>query len=138
MGRILGVDYGEKRIGLALSDPTKIIASGLETASPYSFDSMLETLLNKYDIDKIVIGFPNTSKAKESEMTTAVRIFADRIHRKYPALPIEFFDERLTSKMAQQTIRDAGAKKKQRRDKKLVDKVAAVIILQNYLDANRV
>ena len=135
MGRLLGIDYGTKRTGFAITDEMKIIATALTTISTHNIDNFIEDFITKNnDIESFVIGFPLDLKGNFTDNTNHVKGFIKRLNNKYPNIPVYKIDERFTSKIAKHSILTSGVKKKIRRDKKLVDKVSATIILQNYLD----
>ena len=133
MGRILAIDYGKKRVGLAVTDMTGIIASGLATVPVRDIWDYLDTYISGQPVVRIVIGYPKTLMNEPSECAVLVEPFYRRMMEKYPAIPVDLMDERFTSVMAQQTLIEAGAKKKDRKDKSRRDMISAVIILQSYL-----
>jgi putative Holliday junction resolvase len=134
MGRILAIDYGTKRIGLAVTDPLQIFASPLDTVSPAEFDKFLEGYLKTEDIDEFVIGYPMQMNNQPSEAVNYINPFIKKLKKKYPGKHIHLADERFTSQMAFRTMIDGGVKKKDRLDKSMVDKISASIILQSFLD----
>ena len=134
MGRILAFDYGQKRIGLAVTDPMQIIASPLTTVGPSEIESFLQNYLKEEIVDEFVIGYPVQMNNKPSEAVKYIDPFLKRLGKLFPDKPLHLVDERFTSKMALQTIIDGGVKKKGRRDKKLVDKISASLILQAFLE----
>ena len=136
MAKALGIDYGKKRIGIAISDSLQIIASSLTTVNTPDIFIFLDDLLKKQEIDCFVIGEPKNLDGTPTDSTAITKEFVAKLSKKYPQIPIKRIDERFTSKIAKQSILDAGIKKMKRRDKALVDKVSAAIILQSYLDAN--
>lgn len=134
MGRILSVDYGKKRTGIAVTDPLQIIASGLVTVATSDLFSFLTDYVNKEPVDCIVVGKPVQLNGAMSENWGRIESFANRWKKSFPNIPLEFFDERFTSSIAQQTILSGGVKKKERRENKgLVDEISATIILQDYM-----
>ena len=135
MAKVLGIDYGEKRVGVAISDSLQIIASSLTTIETKQFFLFLIELLQKEDIDRFVVGEPKNLDGTATDSTEMTEKFIEKLSIKYPNIPIKRIDERFTSKIAKQIILDAGTKKSKRRDKALVDKVSAAIILQSHLDA---
>ncbi len=137
MGRILAIDYGLKRIGLAVTDPLQIMANALDTVAVHEIFDYLSKYFAKEDVDKIVVGLPKQMSGEPSESMQYIEGFVQGLKRKFPDKEIIYVDERFTSSLAQQTIRDAGLKKKARQDKALVDKVAATIILQTYLESQQ-
>lgn len=134
MGKILSIDFGLKRTGLAISDDARIFAFGLKTVDSVLLEQELKGLVQKENIDTIVLGLPKRSDNSDSHITENVRMLSDRLKELFPACTIALYDERYTSKMASQTIHIAGGSKKQKKDKELVDKVSATIILQSYLE----
>ena len=136
MAKALGIDYGKKRVGIAISDSLQIIASALTTIETKQFFLFLIELLQKEEIDRFVVGDPKNLDGTATDSTEMTEKFVEKLSKKHPQIPIERIDERFTSKIAKQSILDAGIKKMKRRDKALVDKVSAAIILQSYLDAN--
>ncbi len=138
MARILSIDYGKKRTGIAVTDELQMIASGLTTVSTRDLQKFLEEYLKTENVETIVIGEPKQMDYTASELGSVIDAFAKALQLKYPNLVIERVDERFTSKMAFQTMIDSGLKKKQRRNKALVDEIAATIILQSYLDRKRI
>lgn len=133
MGRILAIDYGKKRVGIAVTDELRIIATGLRTVETKNIWEFLKTYLNTENVDIIVIGEPKDMNNKPSDATKYIQPFVNRLRKVYPDLRIERFDERFTSKMAHQTMIDSGLKKKQRQNKALVDTISATIILQYFM-----
>ncbi len=133
MGRIIAIDFGTKRTGLAVTDPLRIIATALETVETKNVTSFLVEYFRREPVDEIVIGLPKTLQNKDSDTAPAVRAFADQVKQKFPDKPIHFIDERFTSSIAKQTMIDGGMKKKDRRDKGNVDKISATLILQSYM-----
>ncbi|MGJ8685399.1 MAG: Holliday junction resolvase RuvX [Nonlabens sp.] len=134
MNRILAIDYGKKRTGIAVTDPMQIIASGLTTVNTYELHTFLENYLKTEKVETIVIGEPKQMDYTDSELGGVITAFAKALQEKYPAITIERVDERFTSKMAFQTMIDSGLSKSKRRNKALVDEIAATIILQTYMD----
>ena len=137
MGRILAIDYGRKRTGLAVTDTLQIIANGLGTVPGNEVTSFLKTYVSQENIDLFVIGHPKRMNNEPSENMQHVKAFADSLHKAFPEIPIEYMDERFTSVMAHQAMRDGGLRKKRRQDKALADEIAATIILQGYLEKKR-
>ncbi len=133
MGRILAIDYGKKRVGIAVTDELRIIATGLQTVETKNIWEFLKKYLNTENVDVIVIGEPKDMNNKPSDATKYIQPFVNRLRKVYPDLRIERFDERFTSKMAHQTMIDSGLKKKQRQNKALVDTISATIILQSFM-----
>jgi putative Holliday junction resolvase len=134
MGRILGIDFGTKRIGLAVTDPLKIFASPLKTVRNHEFEHYIEEYLKTESIEEFVIGYPVTLNNMASESVKYINPFIRKLKRLYPEIPVNQVDERFTSGLALQTMIEGGVKKKLRRDKSMVDKISASIILQSFLD----
>jgi putative Holliday junction resolvase len=133
MGRIMAIDFGTKRMGIAVTDPMKLIANGLTTVDSKQIMNFLEDYFKKEDVECMVIGNPN-SNGKGGDMTKLANDFCVRLKEKFPSMKIDRIDEFYTSKLAQRTIISSGINKTARREKGLVDKISATIILQNYLD----
>lgn len=133
MGRILAIDYGTKRTGIAVTDTLKIIATALDTVETANVLDYLKNYFSKENIETIVVGLPKTMKGDFSENEKNILPFIEKLKKQFPSIPVVRFDERFTSSMAKQTLIDAGYRKKQRQDKKLLDSVAATLILQGYL-----
>jgi putative holliday junction resolvase len=133
MGRIMAIDYGTKRTGLAVTDPLRIIATALNTVETATVFTFLSGYFEKEPVDEIVVGMPRTLRNEDSQTAPAVRLFAEELKKKFPDKPIHFVDERFTSSIAKQTMIDGGMKKKDRRDKNNVDKISAVLILQTWM-----
>ncbi len=138
MGRILAIDYGQKRVGIAVSDELRIVANGLKTITVNEIWSFLKDYLSTEDVDCIVVGEPFNMENKPSDASRFIDPFVKKLVKKYPGMKVERFDERFTSKMAQQAMLDSGLKKKKRQDKALVDKISATILLQSYMSARPV
>ncbi len=138
MPRILSIDYGKKRTGIAVTDPLQMIAGGLETVDTPALFDFLADYLSREDVECIVVGQPRQTNGEDSENMRRITPFVNRLRKLYPGVRIEYFDERFTSVLAHRTIIDSGIGRKARRDKALVDKVSATIILQDYLEARRV
>ncbi len=134
MGRILGIDCGKKRIGLAVTDPLGIFASPLETVNIQEFDRFVDNYQKTEVIDEFVIGYPVQMNNKPSESVKYIDPFIRRLKKRFPGKPVHMADERFTSQMAFRSMIDGGMKKKGRQDKSVVDKVSAAIILQSFLD----
>ena len=133
MGRILAIDFGEKRTGIAVTDELQIIASGLTTVATDDLLSFLQQYTSKEKVELFVIGKPKQMNNTDSESEQYIQPFLTSLQQKFPNIPVERVDERFTSKMAFQTMIDSGLNKKQRRNKALVDEISATIILQSYL-----
>ena len=137
MARILSIDYGKKRTGIAVTDPLQIIAGGLATVSTSELFDWLKAYLSKEQVERIIIGEPRQPNGQPSENLARVQQFVNRWRKAVPDVPIEFFDERFTSVLAHQAMLDGGLKKKARQDKALVDEISATIILQGYLRSRK-
>lgn len=133
MGRILALDYGTKRTGIAVTDPLRIVATGLDTVTTQELMPYLQNYLAKEKVGSIVIGIPYNLKGDSTDATPHILGFIKRLKVSFPEVTIYGVEERFSSKDATRAIRDAGAKKTQRRDKALVDRVAAVILLQEFM-----
>ena len=139
MSRILSVDYGKIRTGLAVTDPLQIIANGLVTVATSKLFDFLKDYIAKEEVERIVIGRPVQLNGQPSENLARVGQFVNRWKKEIPHIPIEYYDERFTSVLAQQTILASGVKKKTRKeDKGLVDEVSATIILQDYMHSKNI
>jgi len=137
LARILSIDYGKKRTGLAVTDPLKIIASGLTTVETEQLVWYLKQYFAKEEVEKVIIGYPLGLDGKDTDITKKVEKFYGQFIKLFPAIPVQLVDERFTSKMASQAIIDSGLKKKDRQNKALVDEVSAAILLQGYLSSGR-
>ena len=133
MGRVLAIDYGQKRIGIAVTDELKITANGLDTIHVKDIHNFIKKYVSENDVDTFVVGLPITLQNKPSESTPYVENFVSWLKNKFPHIKVERIDERFTSQMAFQTMIDSGINKKARRNKGLIDKISATIILQSYL-----
>jgi putative Holliday junction resolvase len=135
MARILAFDYGTKRIGIAVTDPLQIIATGLDTIHPKDIIEYLKKYLLNEEVEGFVIGDPKQMDGTPSESAQHVKGFATLLRKSFPTIPHHWVDERFTSKLAQQTIMQSGLKKTDRRDKERVDTIAATIILQYFMES---
>lgn len=133
MPRILAIDYGTKRTGIAVTDELQIIASGLTTVPTTELFTFLKTYFSKENVAQVIIGEPKQMDGTPSESAVAINAFAEKFSSLYPTVKVIRMDERFTSKMAFQTMIDSGLKKQQRKNKALVDEIAATILLQDYL-----
>jgi len=133
MGRILALDYGSKRTGVAVTDELKIIASGLTTVSTPELMAFLKEYFNSENVELMLVGEPTQKDGTPSDIESEIKKFLTAFKKQFPDMPVKRVDERYTSKMAFQTMIDSGLKKKQRRNKALVDEISATIILQEYL-----
>lgn len=137
MGRILAIDYGKKRVGVAVTDPLQIIANGLTTVPSGEILKFIVDYVSKENVEKIVVGLPKTMKGEDSESMRYITPFMASLKKKLPNIPVEMFDERFTSVLAHRAIIEGGVKKMDRRNKALVDEVSATIILQSYMESQR-
>lgn len=137
MARILAIDYGRKRVGIAVTDPMQIIANGLDTVAAKDVLDYLEKYMNTEEVECFVVGYPKQMNNEDSESVKYLKPFLGKLKKKFPEIPVEMVDERFTSKIAFQTMLDGGLGKKARRDKALIDKVSATIILQSYMETKR-
>lgn len=135
MARILAIDYGKKRTGLAVTDTLQIVPGALATVDTSQLMAFLEDYVSRETVERIVIGEPKQPNGQPSENLARVKTFQGQWRKKHPEIPIEGYDERFTSVMAHRTMLDAGLHKKARQDKALVDKISATIILQDYLSS---
>jgi putative Holliday junction resolvase len=133
MPRILCIDYGKKRTGIAVTDPLQIIATGLTTVDSWDLIPFLKKYFKQEEVELIVIGDPKNFDNSDTHATPLVKEIIKKIEKEFPLMPITTIDERLTSKMAKQAMLDMGMKKKDRRNKKNVDEIAATIMLQEYM-----
>lgn len=135
MSRILSIDYGRKRTGIAVTDPLQLIANGLTTVATHELEKFLMDYMSKEDVERIVIGLPKQMNGEMSESWRYIEPFINRLKKLKPELPIEMVDERFTSVLAHQVILQSGVGKQRRReDKGMVDEISATIILQSYLE----
>ena len=135
MGRIIAIDYGRKRVGLAVTDELKMIATSLGTVHSKDVLEFLKKYLAAENVECIVVGEPKQMNNEDSEAAKFVEPFVKILNKTFPLIPIKRFDERFTSKMAFQTMIDAGLRKKDRQNKELIDSISATIILQSYMES---
>lgn len=133
MARILSIDYGKKRTGIAVTDPLQIIPNGLATVATSELLPFLKSYMDKESVERVVIGEPKRLNGQPDDNSARVRQFTARFKEAFPLVPIECYDERFTSVLAHKTIIDSGIGKKARRNKSLVDEISATIILQDYM-----
>jgi len=138
MGRIMAIDYGTKRVGLAVTDVLQLIASPLETVHAQDVLLYLKDYVQREPVEAFVLGMPRRLSGEATEATQHVVGFARKLQKEFPAIPVHTVDERFTSKMAQQAMLAGGLKKKDRQDKGTVDRVSAAIILQSYLESRTI
>lgn len=137
MGRIISIDYGRKRTGLAASDILQMIANGLTTLPSGEVVNFLSEYVKKEPVDVFVVGLPKQMNNEPSENMKYVEAFVTHLKRVIPEIPVEYYDERFTSVLAHKAMLEGGLKKKKRQDKALVDEISAVIILQEYLESKK-
>lgn len=137
MSRIVAIDYGRKRTGIAVSDTMQIIANGLTTVPTHQLLDFIVNYVKQEPVERIIVGLPKQMNNEVSENMKNIEPFVRSLQRKLPDLPVEFVDERFTSVLAHRTMLEAGLKKKDRQNKALVDEISATIILQTYLESKR-
>ncbi|MDO9512016.1 MAG: Holliday junction resolvase RuvX [Bacteroidales bacterium] len=138
MGRILAIDYGQKRVGLAVSDELQLIAGSLETVHVKDIFEWIAQYLSANTVDIIVVGEPRTLSNEASDAARFINPFVNKLRKTYPEMRIERFDERFTSVIAKQTILQSGIGKKARQDKSIADRVSATILLQSFMEAREI
>ncbi len=134
MSRILAIDYGTKRTGLAVTDPLRLIANGLDTVPTVEVFNYLDDYLSREEVGLFLVGEPMHADGSPAQIAHLVVGFVRKLQKTFPDIPVEMVDERYTSEEAKLIIRESGLKKKKRRDKSLIDKISAVLILQDYMD----
>ena len=137
MARILSVDYGKKRCGLAVTDPLQIVPGGLATVPTSELMAFLKEYTAREKVELVVVGEPKQPNGQPSENLARVRAFVAEFRKQMPHIPVEFYDERFTSVLAHKAMLDGGLRKKARQDKALVDEISATIILQDYMNAKK-
>ena len=137
MSRILAIDYGRKRTGVAVSDAMQIIANGLTTVPTHELLDFITGYVQKEPVERILVGLPKQMNNEASESMKYIDPFVRSLKKRLPEIPVEFVDERFTSVLAHRTMLEAGLKKKDRQNKALVDEISATIILQSYLESKR-
>lgn len=137
MGRILAIDYGRKRTGLAVTDPLRITANAIDTVPTHTLIDWLKTYFQSEQVDEVVIGHPMQMSGEDSESMNYIRPFINLFQKTFPTMPLRQYDERFTSVLAHKAMLEGGMRKKQRQDKAVVDKIAACIILEGYMEYNR-
>ena len=135
MARLLCIDYGLKRTGVAVSDPSQIIATGLTTVNSNELISFLKNYFLKQEVELIIIGEPKNLDDSDTHATPLVKSIITKLRKEFPQMPVKTVDERYTSRMAKQAMIDMGMKKKDRRNKRTVDEIAATIMLQEYMQS---
>lgn len=133
--RILAIDYGKKRTGLAVTDPLQIIANGLTTVATKDLEAFIMDYVAREQVERIIVGQPRQMNGEDSENMRRITPFVNRLRRLLPAIPVELFDERFTSVLAHRTILESGIGKKARQNKALVDEISATIILQGWMES---
>jgi putative Holliday junction resolvase len=137
MGRVLAFDFGTKRTGIAVTDEEQKIAFPLDTTPTHSLFEYIQKYLSDHEVDRFVVGEPKDMMNNSTDATKYVEQFLKKLNKTYPDLPIDRVDERFTSSLAFQSLIDSGVKRKERRNKELIDKASATIILQSWIDAQR-
>jgi len=137
MGRILAIDYGQKRVGLAVSDPMQIIANSLDTVPAHEALNFIKNYLEREQVDKFVVGLPKQMNGTDSQSMQYITPFVKKMREMFPHIELIYVDERFTSVLAHKVMLDGGLKKKDRQDKGLVDRISATIILQTYMESIR-
>lgn len=137
MGRLLAIDYGRRRCGIAVTDTLRIVATGLVTVPTAQLNEYVKRYMATEQVDAIIVGLPRTVHGEESESMRYIRPGIQRLKQALPGVKVEFFDERFTSVLAHRSMLDSGMKKMQRRDKSVVDEIAATIILNDYLQSKQ-
>jgi len=135
LGRILAIDYGTKRTGIAVTDPLRIVPGGLKTVATHELQAFLSDYMSREQVDIIVMGYPTNMNGEDSASMKQIRPFTEKLRKMYPDKKIVMFDERFTSVIAQRAILDSGIGRMARRNKALVDEVSATIILESFIDS---
>ena len=138
MGRILAIDYGKKRTGIAVSDTLQLIANGLTTVPTVELMSFLTDYVSREPVERIIVGLPKQMNNEASENAKRIEPFVRTLRKAMPNIPVEYVDERFTSVVAHRAMLEGGLKKKARQNKALVDEISATIILQDYLESKRI
>ena len=137
MGRILAIDYGKKRTGLAVTDELQIIAGGLTTVETTALLDFILNYVKREKVERVIVGLPKNMNNEYSENMIRIEPFVNRLRKLLPDVPVEYYDERFTSQLAHRVMLDAGLGKKARQNKALVDEISATIILQSYMESTR-
>ena len=137
MGRILSIDYGVRRTGIAVTGPLQIIAGGLTTVETPRLENWLKGYLATENVERFIVGLPKQTNGLDSENLKRVMSFVDRLNKVFPQIPVELWDERYTSVMAHRTMLESGISRKARQNKALVDEISATIILQGWMESQR-
>lgn len=138
MGRLMAIDFGRKRVGIAVTDTMQIIANGLTTVSTSEIFNFLRTYTSKEKVDAFIVGLPKQMNNEESESMKYITPFVKGLQNNFPNIEIQMYDERFTSKLAQQTMIQGGMSKKDRQNKAMIDQISATIILQSYMESKRI
>ena len=133
--RVLAIDYGQKRTGLAVTDPLKLIANGLTTVATKDLEAFVLDYVRREPVERIVVGHPRQMNGEDSENMQRITPFVNRLRKLLPDIPVELYDERFTSVLAHRTMLDSGIGRKARQNKALVDEISATIILQGWMEA---
>ena len=137
MGRIIAIDYGKKRSGIAVTDTLKIVANGLTTVPTHTLSDFIKNYIASESVEKIIVGLPKQMNNQPSENMRYIQPFVNRLRKEIPEIPVEMYDERFTSVLAHRAMIDGGMKKMARRDKAIVDEMSATIILNDYLESSQ-
>lgn len=137
MSRIVAIDYGRKRTGIAVTDPMQLIANGLTTVPTHELLAFITNYVQVESVERILVGLPKQMNNEASESMKYIDPFVRSLKKRLPEIPVEFVDERFTSLLAHRTMREAGLKRSDRQNKALVDEISATIILQSYLESRR-
>lgn len=137
MSRILAIDFGKKRSGIAVTDPLQLIAGGLTTVATPELLDYIKRYVSREPVERILVGLPKQMNNEASENMKRIEPFVNTLRKQLPSIPVEYVDERFTSVLAHRTMLDAGLKKKERQNKALVDEISATIILQSYMESKR-
>ena len=137
MARIIAIDYGAKRTGIAVTDPLGIIAQPLETVATHTLMDFLRSYIARESVERIIVGLPKQMDGSNSENFRRIEPFVNRLRKEIPSIPVEYYDERFTSVLAHRAMIDGGVGKMARRDKAMVDRISAAIILQGYMDSKK-
>ena len=137
MARIIAIDYGAKRTGIAVTDPLGIIAQPLETVATHTLMDFLRGYIARESVERIIVGLPKQMDGSNSENFRRIEPFVNRLRKELPSIPVEYYDERFTSVLAHRAMIDGGVGKMARRDKAMVDRISAAIILQGYMDSKK-
>ena len=137
MARIIAIDYGAKRTGIAVTDPLGIIAQPLETVATHTLMEFLRGYIARESVERIIVGLPKQMDGSNSENFRRIEPFVNRLRKEFPSIPVEYYDERFTSVLAHRAMIDGGVGKMARRDKAMVDRISAAIILQGYMDSKK-